>query len=208
MARQYKDNVVPIKKGKEEKDDNAPRMNVSSDGKETQAEKMHREIENMVSYFDKSLKKHRKKLKKNNQSLADAAGNVAVLKSLLEMLITLIPTAEKTYKKFKNERGAYAIAALVTQTREISADIQRYSSSQKNASVLIDSIIIPNIQLILQNYMSTNSVLINSINKRYGKKEGKAIISLINQSMTEHSSYLKQITEAISQRATDYFSDK
>jgi C4-dicarboxylate-specific signal transduction histidine kinase len=166
------------------------------------------ELEDMVSFFEKKLKSQRKKLKKKKLNLSDSAGNIALLNSLLEMMIQIIPTAEKVYRKYKNERAAYAIVALVTQSREISADIQRYSNVSHNATNLINKIIIPTLQLILQNYLNLNSILLKELDDVVPKKFRKAVHEKVNSSMQKHGNYLKEITLSISDKTNEYFSDK
>jgi hypothetical protein len=162
-------------------------------------------LESVASYFHKSLRAHRKRLKKSKQTLADSAGNIAVLSSLLDMMVSLMPTAERVYRKYKNERAAYAIVALIKELREVSSDIQRYSSSQKNAEVLVDKIIFPSFQLILQNYINSSShiakIAASGVKPKLIKKE-------IDKSVAEHTAFLKEIVQATIDKTSQYFTEK
>jgi hypothetical protein len=193
----YKDNVVSL--------ESKSKFSYSKAKKE---EKDTEQLEDMVSYFEQQLKKHKKKLKKNKLNMSDSAGNLALLNSLLEMMVKIIPTAEKVYRKYKNERAAYAIVALVTQSREISSDIQRYSTVSNNATNLINKIIIPNLQLILQNYINLNSTLIREINDIVPKQYRKTVSKKLNLSMQKHGVFLKEITNAVSDKTNEFFNDK
>ena len=188
----------------------APKFNFGKGKDKDNDEKEDSEINNLesiISVFEVKLKKNRKRLKKSNQDLGDSAGNLAVLKSLLEMMVGILPMAERVYVKYKNERAAYAIVALVTQVREISADIQRYSNVNKNGEVILEKIIMPTMQLILQHYLNSCAMLIKDLETSKKLTPNNAR-KLVNKSIERFGDYMKEITHSITDKTASYFNDK
>lgn len=77
----------------------------------------------------------------------------AAQKKLLKMMIELIPIAESNFREYGNERGAYAINAVISQTRELMADIRAEKDSREIAYKIVNEIVHPQFLLIAHNYV-------------------------------------------------------
>ena len=77
----------------------------------------------------------------------------AAQKKLLKMMIELIPIAESNFRKYGNERGAYAINAVISQTRELMADIRAEKDSREIAYKIVNEVVHPQFMLIAHNYV-------------------------------------------------------
>lgn len=78
----------------------------------------------------------------------------AYLRAAFSTIVGLIPTMEDQALKKKNESGAYALNALLSQGREIAADLRALQSSDeiaiRIASMVIDPIFISIMSVLLQ----------------------------------------------------------
>ncbi len=77
----------------------------------------------------------------------------AAQKQLLKMMIEFIPIAESNFRKYGNERGAYAINAIISQTRELMADIRAEKDSREIAYRIVNEVVHPQFMLIAHNYV-------------------------------------------------------
>jgi DNA repair exonuclease SbcCD ATPase subunit len=84
------------------------------------------------SVFGKSSSKIQKLLGKN-----DAVAISKIQRELLKTLVDIMPSAERTYRKYKSERAAYALNALASQARELINDIK----ADKDTAELLQRIV-------------------------------------------------------------------
>jgi hypothetical protein len=127
---------------------------------------------------------------------------------MLQMTLSMIPVAEKMYQRYKNERAAYAVVALVNQGRELSADIQRLGGAASAAPVIINTIVMPNFQHMLQNTLNEGALAIKSLKNVVPKNAQKQSEEIIKTMIKNQSSFLSQINLAISDKIEKYFDEK
>ena len=178
---------------------------------ERKAEKIAKaqaEFEKTLSVFEKTLRKERKKLKKKNQTLTDSPGNVAVLKALLKMNLKLIPTAERMFHKYRNERAAYPVVALVNQCRDLSADIQRLGGAASASPVIINTILMPNFQMLLQSTLNEGAEALKELKRVMPKKFHRKITDVMNSNIKNQTDYMSEINHAIAEKIENYFNEK
>jgi len=175
---------------------------------EAKHEAIQKKLDALVSKFQKTLKQHKKKLKKRNQKLTDSAGNIAILESMLQMTLSILPVAEKQYLLWKNERAAYAIVALTTQAKDLSNDIQRLGGAGSAAPVLINTIIMPNFQHLLQNTLNEGSSLIKILKSQLPKKEHKLAQESVNTFIKNQTQYMSQVSQAMVDKVEKYFDER
>jgi hypothetical protein len=86
------------------------------------------------------------------------AGNIdhAVLafqRQAYSTIVNLIPIAEKAYKKHQREHQAYVLNSLISQGRELAADLMASGDRQQLAETLIREVIEPVFKALLQQFM-------------------------------------------------------
>ncbi len=184
------------------------RKRLTDDEFEDKKEKEQLELDALVSEFETTLTKQRKRLKKRKQTLTDSAGNIAILTAMLKMTISIIPIAEKQYQRYKNDRAAQSIVLLAKQARDLSADIQRLGGAASAAPVIINQVVMPNFQHLLQNNLNEGSIAIKALKELLPKEYHKKCQEVINSLIKNQSNYMSQINLAISEKIEKYFDEK
>lgn len=69
-------------------------------------------------------------------------------------IVNLIPVAEKEYKKYKRDHQAYVLNALISQGRELAADLMASGDRAQLASILTQEVIEPVFKSLLQHVMT------------------------------------------------------
>jgi hypothetical protein len=173
-----------------------------------QLEKLEEEqakFDSLVSRFDKIYQKQKKKLRKKNIRITDGPGNIMVLTAMLEMTLKLIPIAEKQFYRFKNDRAVYPVINLVKQAREIATDIQRLGGAASAAPVIINTMITPNFQHLLQSSLNEGSALLRKLKQELPREHHKTVQSAINEMVKNQTNYLGEINRAITSQIENYF---
>lgn len=84
-------------------------------------------------------------------------------KSMLALLIELIPFAEDEYRKMPKERNAYAMNSLISQARELISDLKAERDSKGLALRLSHEILNPAFISMVQNIIDANYYLKRNI---------------------------------------------
>lgn len=120
-------------------------------------------------------------------------------KQMLRTIIDLIPMAEQSYRKFPSDRNVYALNNLMSQAREIIAELQSDTDRDLVMHRLTSNVISPQASL-LANYLIEANFSLKSRMKSYitSKSEEKAVGKLIDDMTKEIGSALKESLEHIS----------
>ena len=128
-------------------------------------------------------------------------------KRLLATVIQLIPQAESNIRTSKGGRGIYAFNSLVSQCRELIADIQATQDSQLIANSINVNSVQPTFISITQRLIDSNYRLKKALRDKIKSAELKEASSLIDESSREMARYLqeayKDLAAKIEQRLVD-----
>lgn len=94
-------------------------------------------VKTMKSTFKKHIPKIYRLIEENNLALTASA----MQKGMLMMITELMPITEHNVRKYGNERAVYALNALVSQSREILADMKAENDSGALASKICDEVV-------------------------------------------------------------------
>ena len=121
------------------------------------------------------------------------------------MSTRLLPVAEEIYQTYKNERGMYALNALVNQIRELSSDLRMLSSNDKTVEYVLESVFLPSLQLVLQHFVSDFSELKQNISDSLPPKKAKNIKLQMNRMIKAQGQLLDDIKKSVSEKIETHF---
>jgi hypothetical protein len=110
---------------------------------------------------------------------AVAAGNIdhAVMhftRQAYSTVVALIPIAEKAYKKHQREHQAYVLNALISQGRELAADLIATDDRKRLGETLVREILEPAFKNILQaqmqEQMQLKAILADKVQPKYAER--------------------------------------
>lgn len=122
---------------------------------------------------------------------------IEIHKMALAMLVELIPIAEDKYRQYGNERSAYALNTIVSQLREIMADVR---AEQDSSEIIINRVLQiqkQRFQLIGQNIFDTLYHLLHNIGIYIPAEYKKSVQANIKESATSIATYLEQIYKSM-----------
>ena len=134
----------------------------------------------------------------------------AILKtqrSLLNMLIEMIPIAENTYRTYGTQSAAYAMNALVSQVRELMQDIVSSQDRQLAADNIIATIINPNMLSFAQFILDNNHQLIKEVTELVPVERAKDVQNIVNKSSRNVGIYIQTMLEDFRNRIQKELSD-
>jgi hypothetical protein len=157
------------------------------DGQEAQ------DIQNVKSIFAKRKKKIALYL--NNDDLDRAT--ILITKQLIKTLMDLIPIAEKKYRRYGNERSAYALNSLVSQVRELMTDMEAYKDRKALVTRLLNDIIRPNFMTMAQQLMTASVRMNQQISSYVDTKNHAKVTESVNNMIKEVARYMDGIYKEI-----------
>lgn len=80
-------------------------------------------------------------------------------RQMLATVLRLIPIAERQYRKEKKEHTAYALNSLVSQARELSADIQSSADRSRVAEVIVTDMLLPTFRSFIESLVMETMTL-------------------------------------------------
>lgn len=161
------------------------------------------EAEKAISFFN-SKSKHIVKLidAKDNDSTASETQ-----RSLLSMMVQLIPIAEQNYKTYRTERAAYALNSLVSQVRELLSDLQ----STNDRSVVIENILYNVIEPTLRQYaqylIDSNLELKQKLEVCVPKSQQSEMREIIDIDTKKNAAFLQSIFATLKERIATQLSE-
>lgn len=109
-------------------------------------------------------------------------------KQMLATVLGLIPIAEKQYRREKKEHTAYALNSLVSQARELSADIQASADRSRVAELIVTDLMMPTFRAFVEALVTETQTLKASLKSKVrseAKTEVDAQIDLMVRSIAQ-----------------------
>jgi len=150
-------------------------------------------------------KRYRKLSKSMRESESDVQTNLRVLKYCFNMSTRLLPIAEEIYVTYKNERGMYALNALVNQTREIANDIRMLSSNDKTIEYVLQAVFLPTLKLVLQHITGDFSDLKRELSDALPEKKAKSFKLKMNKMLKAQGQLLNDVSKSVEEKVTRHF---
>ncbi len=158
--------------------------------------KQAKDLDSLAAHFGKDSTKVQDLItNKDSDSAIDLAQ-----KSMLKMMIGLIPIAESQYREFKNERAAYALNALVSQARELIADIQSTKDRSTVADAITLNVINPTFISLGQFIIDSNRYLRKELAESVDVKDLMEVTAALDKNMRGIGQYLQQTMEQLNER--------
>ena len=149
------------------------------------------------------FRKMQKKIKKLKAENNDPQIDLVRLQYMLDMTQRLIPISEQVYNQYKSERAAYALNALVDQSKSLMQDIRNLSNGVKQAEHINNKILLPNLQLLFQNYLSDCADLKSYLNE-LSNKDRKKVAGRLEAMMRNYSVVMNNIKAKTSVALQEY----
>lgn len=163
-------------------------------GRPKNMEKKSKELGKIAGVFGVDGRKIQALLKNNN----DDAAILKMQRSLLNMLVEMIPIAEETYRTHKTERAAYAMNAFISQIRELMSDIVSSQDRQIAAETIVNSIIKPAMLGFAQFTIDNNYQLSKKLSAFVADNKVQEVNSIINSSTKNVGVYMQSLMEDFS----------
>lgn len=128
-------------------------------------------------------------------------------KTALATMIELIPIAEEKYRKFGNERSAYALNSLITQARELVGDIKAEQDQRELALRLSREIVNPAFIQIMQNMVDNLYQLKRNVESCVPTNRVSDVHRQVEQTAREITHFLEQSYAQIRDRITSEMTD-
>jgi hypothetical protein len=156
------------------------------------------------SVFDRRLKGIRKAAKRHDY------GEAAMLKmyrGLLDMVLDLIPIAERNYRQYKQDRASYALNTLVNQAREIGNDMRTLADFNNQAERIVE-MARRQFTLIAQAMVDEAYRLKKEIRDDLPPKKVEKINKRIDALVHGQGKYLNESVKALSDTILSYMTDR
>jgi hypothetical protein len=142
-----------------------------------------------------------RKLKRarGNSNVAD----LQTLRALLTLTIELIPMARATYRQYRSERAIYAMNGLVNQARELMNDIRQLRTGKKQHQHIVNKILLPNLQAILQQYLNDCTEFKKGLSQ-LRRQDRSRVEKAINAMMQAHARVFNEISQRTQTNLADY----
>lgn len=114
-------------------------------------------------------------------------------RQMLSTLIDMIPIAESKYRETGHERAAYAMNSLISQSRELIADIQASGNQQDLINNLLMKVIQPHISMLFQNSVDNYYYLKRMLESNIKPGMQQEVNSIIDNSAKEFAHYLENV---------------
>lgn len=128
-------------------------------------------------------------------------------KALLKMILDIIPLAEKQVRASDSVRGVYALNTLISQTRELMADIQATKDQQYLARNIVDNIIRPSFMDIAQFMINANYQLKKSIDDKLKPSYKRDVSVTIDGNAKDIAEYMQTVFTLLANRIEKEFTD-
>jgi len=136
---------------------------------------------------------------RGNSNMAD----IRTLRAFLTLTMELIPDARATYKEYRSDRSIYALNGLVNQARELMNDIRQLRTGKKQHTHIVNRIVMPNLQILLQNYLNECTDMKNRFG-RLKSKERQLAQDAIDAMMRGHAIFFNEIGQKIQTQLAEY----
>ena len=114
-------------------------------------------------------------------------------------IVTLIPMAEEAYTKDKREHQMYALNAIISQGRELAADIAAMNNKKQLAQMLVDEVLNPAFKSILQHMLNEQLTLKALLADKIIPGKQQQVVQEIDTSLRNNATSMTQIYDALAQ---------
>ena len=127
-------------------------------------------------------------------------------RSLLATVLTALPVAAEYYAKVKSDKAAYALAALVTQSRELGRDIK--ANQHKEAQVehisqkIVDVALTSFIRQVLNRFLIVSNQITADFNLT--ETDRPALNRIMGDCSRDVGSMITEISKMINQQLSEY----
>jgi hypothetical protein len=154
-----------------------------------------------LAKLDKRYRKLAKNIRNNRGSSNNA--DIKALQELYLLTWELIPLAKENYKQYRSDRGIYALNGLVNQIREIQNDLRQLRTGKKQHAHIINKILLPNLTLLLQHYM-TDCFELRKLVSRVERKQRDRLNTALNNMMQSHGLLFDELSGKIQSTLAEY----
>lgn len=147
-----------------------------------------------------SFKEHVPKLYHMIESGDQAKTADALQRAFILMLTELIPIAENTFRKFGNERAAYALNAMISQVRELVADQKAEQDLGALATKLCDDVLLSAFRQLGENMATSFYHLRETAMPLVPKNERAAFRNRLEESAVDMSKYATELFKQTRER--------
>jgi len=122
-------------------------------------------------------------------------------RQMLATVLRLIPIAENQYRKEKKEHTAYALNSLVSQARELSADIQASADRASVAEIIVTEYMMPTFRSLIETLVvetqALKAVLKSKVRTEAASAADTAVDELVRQVARSGNELFRVNAEAI-----------
>jgi hypothetical protein len=159
--------------------------------------------------IEKELVRIQKRYKRLANSLkevdTDVQANIKVLKYCFTMSHRLLPVAEEIFVRYKNERAVYAINGLVSQIRELAADLRMLSSNDKTVEYILNAVFLPSLQMVMQHITSDFAELREAITESLPPKKSKDVKLKMSKMIKGYGQLLNDAKKDVTEKVERHF---
>ena len=154
----------------------------------------------------------RQETDKINALLEEGENEDAILtfqRASLQSVIDILPIAQHQYKKNPNMSNAYALNALISQSRELISDIEARQDKSHLAQTISERVIRPAFLDLAQNLMNSTSMLRELISSSAGidKRTQAEVKAHIDRFLRETARYMQDRHDRLVQQLGEQIGD-
>lgn len=128
-------------------------------------------------------------------------------KAMLQMSLDLIPLAEQDYRDRRTDRAVYALNALLSQVRELIADIQADSDRTEVINRIIVNTLQPNILLLGNQLVGTTFELRRRLEEHIEKGSRKAVKQILEDTSKDLGAFAQGLFNDLKDKITKELSE-
>lgn len=129
-----------------------------------------------------------------------------ILRDALRMTVDLIPIAEQSYRDRPSQSSAYALNSLITQAREMLADISAADDRGVLATKISEEFLHTFVRDIAQNILMTMQYFYSDVTPYLrDKSDGIRVQEKLNTNLLQIAKYIEERSKALSQKIYETF---
>ncbi len=126
----------------------------------------------------------------------DVDGSIlAFQRTAYSAVVSIIPIAEREYRKFKRESQAYALNALIQSARELSQDLAATNDRAMLADRLLQESLVPFIKALLQHIVQQNVILKGFLSDKLKPGVSPTVVANIDSELRNTAAYMQSMYE-------------
>lgn len=122
-------------------------------------------------------------------------------RQMMATILRLIPIAEKQYRREKKEHTAYALNSLVSQARELAADIQSSADRAQVAEIIVNDMMMPTFRSFIETLVfetqTLKAALVSKTQPRFRTEVDLMVDTLVRQVATNGNELFRANANAI-----------